>query len=98
MLVVLLASTTIDFNSHRRLGEGAYAHVFQVNDRALKLFLCLPQFPPKQIEEGRRRTYNGQCNAHQLACSDSWLKKRVDEFYGPCLLKMRVAHTTGAAN
>jgi hypothetical protein len=77
----------IHLKSHKVLGKGAYAHVFQVADRAFKLFLRFPEFPSKQTEKGRRETFISQCEAYQRASFDLRLRKHIADFYGACIIE-----------
>ncbi|MGA3238711.1 MAG: hypothetical protein ABSG03_20730 [Bryobacteraceae bacterium] len=72
----------ISFKTDRRLGDGAYSVVYELNGRAFKLFKRYPQVPPRQTEEGRRLTYQHQCEAYELASCDSLLKHHIATFYG----------------
>lgn len=74
----------INFNLHPTLGEGVYAHVFQIDDKAYKLFLA---YPSHHSEEKRRSTFQSQCAAYQRAGSDPDLKKHVATFYGTCVIE-----------
>jgi hypothetical protein len=71
----------IDFNLHPKLGEGVYAHVFHIGDKAYKLFLA---HPSHHSEEKRRSTFRSECEAYRRASSDPDLKNHVATFYGTC--------------
>jgi hypothetical protein len=77
----------IDFSTHRRLGEGVYSVVFEVDGRAFKLFKRHPQVPPKQTEEGRRLTYQHQREAYERASCDPFLKHHIATFYGQAAIE-----------
>lgn len=74
----------INMNLHPTLGEGVYAHVFQVDDKAYKLFLS---FRPPQTEEKRRSTFQSQCRAYHRAASDPDLTKHIATFNGTCAIE-----------
>ena len=76
----------INFNTHQRLGEGVYAIVYEVEGRAFKLFKRYPQVPPKQTEEGRRLTFQHQCQAYERASSDPFLKNHIATYYGRAII------------
>lgn len=63
---------------------GVYAHVFQIDDRAYKLFLA---YPSHHSEEKRRSTFQSQCEAYRRAGSDPDLTKHVAVFYGTCVIE-----------
>ena len=73
----------INFSVHRKLGEGVYAVVYEVEGRALKLFKRNPQVPPRQTEEGRRRVFHHQCQAYERASNDPFLRDHTATYYGP---------------
>jgi hypothetical protein len=74
----------INFSLHPTLGEGVYAHVFHIDDRAYKLFLA---YPSHHTEEKRRSTFQSQCEAYRRAGSDPDLRKHVATFYGTCVIE-----------
>lgn len=77
----------IDMRLHRQVGSGVYADVFAVGDRAYKLFKSGPEVPPRQTKESRRRVFECQCEAFQIAGSDPWLRGHVAAFHGLCVLE-----------
>jgi len=72
----------IDLRCHRRIGLGEYADVFAANDRAYKIFRNGPEVPPRRTKEGRRRVFDCQCKAFQLAAVDPFLVRHIAEFHG----------------
>ena len=76
----------IHLGAHRRLGEGVYSVVCEVEGRALKLFKRYPQFPPKQTEEGRRLVFQHQCRAYEKAAHDPFVKNHIATCFGPCVI------------
>ena len=87
----------INFNTHQRLGEGVYAIVYEVEGRAFKLFKRYPQFPPKQPEEGRRLTFQHQCQAYEIASSDPILKNHIATYYGRAIIDDVIDEDGGSA-
>lgn len=78
---------TIDLRSCSLVGSGFYADVFAVGDLAYKLFRSGPEIRPWHTNEGRRRTFECQCKAIQLAAGDQWLRRHVADFFGVCVLQ-----------
>lgn len=76
----------VNFGIHRKLGEGAYSVVYEVDGRAFKLFKRYPQFPPKQTEGGRRLTFQHQCQAYEKASGDPFLTNHIATYYGQCII------------
>jgi hypothetical protein len=76
----------INFNAHWKLGEGVYSGVYEVEGRAFKLFKRYPQFPPRQTEEGRRLTFQHQCQAYERASSGTFLKNHIATYYGQFII------------
>src|SRR5579862_3198108 len=74
------APLIIDMRLHPSLGEGVYAHIFGVGDKAFKLFLA---YPTPHSEEKRRSTFQSQCEAYSRAASDASLRSHVPIFFGP---------------
>ena len=73
---------TIDLRSCHQVGSGVYADVFAVDELAYKLFKSGPEVPPRQTRDGRRRVFECQCEAFQVACNDPWLRHHIAEFHG----------------
>ncbi len=76
----------IHFGTHRKLGEGVYSVVYEIDGRAFKLFKRYPQFPPRQTEEGRRLVFRRQCDAYERAAHDPFLKNHTATYFGPCVI------------
>lgn len=77
----------IDLRLHRKLGSGVYSDVFAADSKAYKLFKSGPEVPPRQTKAGRRRVFECQCEAFQLASADPWLRNHIATFHGPCRIE-----------
>jgi hypothetical protein len=80
-------SVLIDGRKHRRIGSGVYADVFAVDAKAFKAFKSGPEIPPRQTKAGRRRVFECQCEAFQLASADPILRNHIAAFYGSCVIE-----------
>ena len=81
-----MATMVINFGTQSKLGEGVYSVVYEVEGRAFKLFKRYPQFPPRQTEEGRRLTFQHQCQAYELASGDPFLQHHIGTYYGRAII------------
>lgn len=77
----------IDIRKHRKIGSGVYADIFDVDSKAWKVFKSGPEIPPRQTKEGRKRVFECQCEAFQLASADPILRNHVAGFYGRCQIE-----------
>ncbi len=70
------------------LGPGGnYAHVFELDGKAYKLFLAGPEILPRQTRDGRKRVFKSQVEAYQLLFRDPWLQNHSATFYGVCTIE-----------
>jgi len=71
-----------------RKDSGAHAHIFHVasTNRAYKLFLNVRPISPSSIaernEEARRKMFEDECKAYELAIGSLDLARRVPRFFG----------------
>jgi hypothetical protein len=83
----------IDMNVNRLLGSGVYADVFELYGRAYKVFRSRPEVPPRQTREGRRRVFQGQCEAFRLLSHNVWLQNHTAAFHGICTIDDVIARS-----
>src|SRR5258707_201119 len=86
----------IDLSAHKGFKSGAYAIVCPVDGKAYKIFMSGPEVPPRMTREGRRRVYESQCAAYELASGDEFLRKHVPHYFGAVTVE-NVIGTGGAS-